>query len=289
MKTLRPAVLSGSWYPADPGELATSVDAWLAAADAALKPAGRPWLAVAPHAGHAYSGPVAGKLFGLLRDERPDTLFLLAPNHRLPLDFIALTDVEAFATPLGRVPVAGETVRRLAARPGFRLHDAAHAHEHAVEILLPFVLRAWPDDPPPIVPMLVPMGPREFLWSAAAELQREVGPRDLRLVSSDFTHYGRSFGYVPFTEDIPMALERLDAGAILKILAGDADGLLAYGQETGITMCGLPACCVALAEGPPAGHEAALLDYARSGDRDGNYSLSVSYAAILMSRGPEKA
>ncbi len=31
------------------------------------------------------------------------------------------------------------------------------------------------------------------------------------------------------------------------------------------------------------------LDGARSGDRDGDYSLSVSYAAILMGRGKVEA
>ncbi len=288
MKTVRAPVLAGSWYPADAGRLAAGVDRWLAAADPAQKPAGRPWLAVAPHAGHAYSGPVAGKLFGLLRAHRPDTIFLLAPNHRMPLREIALSGADAFGTPLGRVPVDRAAGDRLADHDGFLVCDEAHRAEHAVEILLPFIQRTWPEDTPPIVPMLVPGAEPAVLARNARALREVAGPRDLLLVSSDFTHYGDAFGYVPFHEDIPMALERLDAGAILKILAGDAPGLQEYGRETGITMCGLPACCVALGDGPPSGHEAALLDYARSGDRDGDYSLSVSYAAILMSRGQER-
>jgi len=289
MKTVRPPVLGGSWYPADAAELAASVDAWLAAADPARRPAGRPWLAVSPHAGHAFSGPVAGKLFGLLREDRPGTIFLLAPNHRMPLQDIALSGYEAFGTPLGPVPVDRAACDQLAARDGFQTQDEAHKMEHAVEILLPFIQRTWPTDPPPIVPMLVPTSEPAVLEKAARALREVAGREDLLLISSDFTHYGPAFGYVPFTEDIPMALERLDAGAILKILAGDAPGLREYGQETGITMCGLPACCVALGEGPPPGYEAALLDYARSGDREDDYSLSVSYAAILMCRGEDKA
>ena len=76
------------------------------------------------------------------------------------------------------------------------------------------------------------------------------------------------------------------AGAAeLRILAGDADGLRAYGRETGITMCGLEATALALATGLPAGWEGALLAYARSGDREGDYALSVSYAAVLLADG----
>ncbi len=123
---------------------------------------------------------------------------------------------------------------------------------------------------------------REISQALAAEMDTD----SLLLVSTDFTHYGSSFGYLPFRQDLADSLEKLDAGAILKILAGDADGLRAYGRETGITMCGLEAAAVALDCGLPAGYEGALLDYSRSGDREGDYSQSVSYAAVLLCSGP---
>ncbi len=293
MTMVRPPVLSGSWYPADPKELAASVDHFLAGADSAQLPAGQPWLAVTPHAGHAHCGPVAGRLFGLLGNWRPDNIIILAPNHRMALTEIALPEESSFATPLGEVPVNTDMVNRLAKESGFSLNPAAHAQEHAIEIVLPFIQRTWPGNapsvPPSIVPMLVPMSDPAALNLAGRVLRKTRGKKDLLLVSSDFTHYGRSFGYVPFTEDIPMALERLDAGAILKILGGDATGLLQYGRDTGITMCGLAACCVAMSEGPPLGYEAVLLDYGRSADKDGDYSFSVSYAALLLTNGKEMA
>ncbi len=293
MTTVRLPILSGSWYPADPGELGTSTDAFLSQADPTQMPAGRPWMAITPHAGHAYCGAVAGKLFGLLKAHRPDNIIIMAPNHRLALNEIALPQETAFATPLGEVPLNTDLIRTLTAKPGFAMNPQAHAQEHAIEIILPFIQRTWPDAPPAVVPMLVPMlvpmaeGPS--LNQAGAILKQVMGENDLLLVSSDFTHYGAAFGFLPFTEDVPMSLERLDAGAILKILAGDAAGLLEYGRETGITMCGLAACCVALAGGPPTGYEAALLDYRRSGDADGDYSLSVSYASLLLTSGNENS
>lgn len=287
MTKVRQPLLAGTWYPAPPRELAATVDRFRSQADPRQRPAGQPWLAVTPHAGFSYSGPVAGRVFGLLGDGRPDRVFILAPNHRLAINQVALPDESFFATPLGKIPVDRSLVDELATKPGFALNPAAHAREHAVEVVLPFVQRTWPDKIPAIVPLLVPHLPWPVLQSAGLHLAEIRGKNDLLLISSDFTHYGTSFGFVPFTENIPLALEQLDAGALLKILSGDAAGLYRYGQETGITMCGLPACCLALAPGPPAGHEAALLDYRRSADESGDFSQSVSYAAVLISTGPE--
>lgn len=289
--SMRQPVLAGTWYPADPHDLAAQVDGYLALADPAKLTRGRALLAVAPHAGYIYSGPTAGRLFGLLRGQSPATVLLLAPNHRMALDHVALSSAEAFATPLGPVTVDTAAVAELAFSPAFRVHDAAHAREHAVEILLPFLQRTWPaPHTPRIVPMLVPHLDRDRLKAVADALRvlrRRLPGHTLTLVSSDFTHYGAAFGFTPFTTDIPAALETLDSGAILRILAGDEQRLLDYGSASGITMCGLPAAAAALGSGLPAGYEAGLVDYTRSGDRDRDYSHSVSYAAILITSGQD--
>ncbi|MCB1184788.1 AmmeMemoRadiSam system protein B [bacterium] len=285
MSAVRSPVLSGTWYPDDPARLRREVDAFLADAVAADRPRGRPLIAVVPHAGYLYSGATAGRLYGLLRDAAPRRVVILAPNHRVPLRRLALSGAAAYATPLGEVAVDTAAVDRLAASPAFAVDDSAHAEEHAVEIQLPLLQRTWPEAVPRIVPVLVPRLEPAVVRAAAAALGEVLDAGTLLLVSTDLTHYGRSFGYVPFTDDVPAALEQLDAGAILKVLAGDPAGLRAFGERTGITMCGLEAAALALETGLPAGYEGALLDYRRSGDRDGDYSVSVSYAAVLLCSG----
>lgn len=133
--------------------------------------------------------------------------------------------------------------------------------------------------------MLVPRLTDALRASAAAGLAMLADRDTLILVSTDFTHYGASYGYVPFTDNLPAALEELDTGAILRILAADGPGLRRYGAETGITMCGLEAAAVALDRGLEPGYEGALIDYSRSGDHDQNYSMSVSYASVLLCSG----
>lgn len=288
MAVVRPSVLAGSWYPGRTAELAAAVDRCLVPG-AVPPPAGRPLIALAPHAGYAWSGPTAGRLYARLRDRLPGRVVILAPNHRVPLQRIALSGATAFATPLGPVPVDTAAVAALAAGPAFSLDDRAHRDEHAIEIQLPFLQRLRPDDPPAIVPLLVPPLTAELRTSAAQALTRLIDDDTLLLVSTDFTHYGGDFGFEPFADRRPEALagaiERLDAGAVLRVLAGDAAALRAYGQDTGITMCGLEAAALALETGLPPGWEGALLDYARSGDRDRDYRRSVSYAAVLLADG----
>lgn len=295
MSFVRPFALAGSWYPGDAPQLAAMVDGFLDAArqarDVPPAPAGPPWLGLAPHAGYLYSGPVAGRLFARLPDRPPRRLVILAPNHRARLLLPALSGAAAFATPLGEVPVDTAAVARLAAGGAFTVDDRAHRDEHAIEIQLPFAQRRWQGTCPAIVPVLVPRLAEAARATAALALAAERDEGTLVLVSTDLTHYGAAYGFAPFAGQAPTAIaaaiEELDAGALLRVLAGDGPGLLDYGRRTGITMCGLEAAALALDGGPPPGHEAALLGYARSGDRDGDYTLSVSYAAALLARGDQ--
>jgi hypothetical protein len=242
---------------------------------------------VVPHAGYVYSGPTAGRVLGLLGSEPPRRVVILAPNHRTAIERLALSGADAFATPLGPVPVDTAARDRLADLAPFAVDDRAHAHEHAVEIQLPFLQRLWPGGGFEILPLLVTrLAPdlRAVAAAALAELRTEA---TLLLVSSDFTHFGADYGFVPFTADVPASLEKLDTGAILRILGGDGPGLREYGDRTGITMCGLEAAALALETGLPTGYQAGLVDYTRSADRDGDFSRSVSYAGVLVCSGAE--
>ena len=281
MGHLRPAVLSGTWYPGEPSQLTRTVRGFLAEADRAVRPTGRPLLAVVPHAGYSYSGPAAGRLYGLLEGLNYDRVFILAPSHRATIDRIALSGATAFAVPGGKVTVDHETVAFLTSHPSYEIDDDVHASEHAVEIQLPFLREIFGANLR-IVPLLVPHQSDLWLHEAAQVLEPWCDGSTLFVVSTDFTHYGMAYGYVPFADPSAEKLAQLDRGAIDLILARDASGLLAYGEKTGITMCGIQAAALALSAPLPAGGEAHLVDYRRSGDRDGNYSMSVSYASLLL-------
>lgn len=305
MERVRPATLAGTWYPGRSRDLAAAVRGYLeddspdaaaeltpflpsavggpagaAAAPGPAAGAARPLLAVAPHAGYAYSGPTAGRVYRRLAPWEYDRVFILAPSHRYRLSVVSVAGCAAYATPLGEAAVDRDAAGALAGAPGFCSVAAAHVAEHAEEIQLPFLQTLY-GERLRIVPLLVPRLTEAARAAAAAALAPFADGRSLFLVSSDFTHYGAAYGYVPFRDRVPERLAELDGGAIARILARDPAGLLAYEQRTGITMCGIDAAALALSVPLPAGG-GELLAYARSGDRDGDYSLSVSYAGLVL-------
>jgi AmmeMemoRadiSam system protein B len=80
MIDVRPSPIAGQWYEGDPKALAREVDEYL---DNARLPElhGDVMGVIAPHAGHRYSGPVAGYAFAALRGQRPEIVAVLSPFH----------------------------------------------------------------------------------------------------------------------------------------------------------------------------------------------------------------
>jgi AmmeMemoRadiSam system protein B len=280
---VRPSALAGSWYPRDADTLAGTVDALLAAAAAQPEPpAGRLRALVVPHAGYAYSGAVAAAAFAQVRGAAYRRVVLLAPAHRREFAGLSIAAVDAYETPLGRVPVAADAVAGLRESSLVRADPGAHVREHAIEIELPFLQRAlapgwW------LVPILVGRLDGDDYLRAADALRPVLDEGTLLVVSSDFTHYGLSFGYVPFAPDTDVGerIRVLDDGAIERIMALDAAGLLDYRDRTGITICGYRplALLLRLLPGDARVHR---LAYGTSGELTGDRRHSVSYAALAV-------
>lgn len=278
---VRPSALAGTWYPGDPQALLHQVDGLLAQADSAT-PEGRVRALVVPHAGYAYSGPTAAAAFARVRDQTYRRVLVLAPSHHGDFHGLSIADVDAYATPLGRVPADLDTINRLRRSPLVGADPWAHRQEHAIEIELPFLQRAiapgWT-----LVPVLVGrLEPNDYL--ALADLLRPlVDEGTLVVVSSDFTHYGAGFDFQPFPPDdrAPERIRALDEGAIAYVSARDGPGLLDYQARTGITICGYRPLALLL-HLLPADARVETIAYATSGALTGDWRRSVSYAALAV-------
>jgi MEMO1 family protein len=121
--------VAGQFYPADPVALAASVNALLAAAPAGGR---RPTAVIAPHAGYRYSGAVAGAAYARLAACRAKVrrVVVLGPAHHVRLTGMAVPRADAFATPLGPVPVDPGARRTALDLPAVALTDRPHAPEH---------------------------------------------------------------------------------------------------------------------------------------------------------------
>ena len=260
--TTRPPAVAGSFYPADPHRLRSDVARLLAgAAGAAAR--GRPKAAIAPHAGYPYSGEAAAAAFGALaRDaDSIERVVLIGPAHYVPFRGLAVPSVDAFGTPLGRVPLDRAALAAVAEMPGVRAADAPHAPEHALEVELPFLQVLLPHLT--IVPLLVGDAHPE---EVAAVLERLWGgPETVIVVSSDLSH---------FHDD--ETARRRDAGTAAAIEGGAPAGL-GPGDA-----CGYLAIAGLLAEATRRGLTAQRLALCNSGDAGGGRDRVVGYGAWLF-------
>ena len=282
-RSLGPAV-AGSWYPGDEESLARTVDDLLdtAGSDRNGDP-GRIVALIGPHAGYVYSGRVAGRGFGKIRGKKVSRVILIGPSHYEVFHGAVVPDVEVYRTPLGDVELDRDAIEELAGHPRIATSNRPFEPEHSLESEIPFLQRVlspgWR-----LVPLLLGSGASGAMAQEIADgLRPLLDETTLVVVSSDFTHYGPRFGYVPFHDDVQERIRDLDMGAVELIERRDLSGFENYLQETGATICGRDAIDVLLRL-LPAEVEGRLTAYETSGSLTGDWEHSVSYAAVTFQR-----
>ena len=267
---LLPAV-AGSWYPADPAELRDLVDDLLARAPS--PPAEAPCALIAPHAGFVYSGAVAAAAFACLKEHRFARVVLVGPSHHAAFPGGVVPEAVAWRTPLGdlRLDLEVELPRR----------TSPFLEEHCLEAELPFLQRLLPHGFRAVPILVGPLSRGADLAAVAEAVEALLDGETLLVVSSDFTHYGRAFGFTPFHDHLPARIAELDQGALRCIETGDAASFAAYVEQTGATICGRDAIGVLLRlEAVRRSPVRRTLAYATSGQMTGSFAHSVSYAAV---------
>jgi AmmeMemoRadiSam system protein A/AmmeMemoRadiSam system protein B len=191
--------------------------------------------------------------------------------------------VDAYETPLGRIPVDAAARDALLENSLVSEHPAAHRNEHSVENQLPMLQRALGDFR--MVAVLVgELTERERVRLAAA-IRELMDEETLLVVSSDFCHYGPRFGYTPFDEQVPQRLRTLNDLAVQEILQVDVPGWDNFLQDTEVTICGRNAVGLLLAVLQPRDDiEGRRVAYDTSGRMTGDWSNSVTYAGIVFWR-----
>jgi AmmeMemoRadiSam system protein B/AmmeMemoRadiSam system protein A len=278
---VRPAAVAGRWYPSDPVHLTSQLEVMLEAADP-WEGRGRLRALVAPHAGLMYSGPTAAYGYACVEPGRFDRVVVMAPSHRTPLRGAAVDPSTHYETPLGRMPVDRDAVEALAARDGFQSTAKPFQSEHAIEMQLPFLQLRLPEAK--LVPVLVgELGGADF-DVVAASMSPLLGERTLVVVSSDFVHYGRNYGFVPFTEDVPSRIRNLDRQAIDAIESHDFGRFQDVLERTGATICGRRPLGAFMLLAPRT-WKSELRHYTTSGEITGDFSNSVSYVSLIFCEG----
>ncbi|UCG16409.1 MAG: AmmeMemoRadiSam system protein B [Phycisphaerales bacterium] len=283
--TVRPADCAGTWYPGDAETLAKEVDELLAAA-ALPTLTGKPVAVIAPHAGYRWAAPVAAVGYGCLKGHSYKRVIALAFNHRLSGSYRGVdvpAELTAYQTPLGQVPVDRPVCDALAKDSLFASHPGVDRNEWSLELQLPFLQRMLGEFR--LVPLLVGrMSDRD--WVAAAEaILPWVDDETLLAVSSDFTHYGPNYRFVPFTDDIPDRLRELADAAAAPILKCDNDGFAEHLAKTQDTICGRgPIRLLLRVLSMQGGAQGVRAAFDTSGRMSGDFTNSVTYQSIVLTR-----
>ncbi len=260
--TIRPPAVAGLFYPADPAQLHTDVQAYLRASNVPdSEPV--PKAIIVPHAGYVYSGPVAASAYAQLlpAQARIRRVVLLGPSHRVPFHGLATSSAEAFVTPLGRIPLDQNAIASLNDLPQVQLLNAAHAEEHSLEVQLPFLQETIKNH------QLVPLVVGDARPAEVAEVLEHLwgDSETLIVISSDLSHYHDYATAQRLDRDTSAAIEHLRAEFVHAENACGCvpiSGLLYLARERGL--------------------RARTIDLRNSGDTAGPRDKVVGYGAYVF-------
>ncbi len=233
---------------------------------------------IVPHAAIQFSGVVAASGYRLAGE--PRTVIVLAFSHRRRIDGIVAPGLDAYSTPLGEIRLNRRALDEL----GFPVLEGDPIADHSLENQLPFIQHVA--SRATIVPLYVgELGPGQ-LEAAARKLAKRLGQGDLVVVSSDFTHYGKNYGYLPFANDkeLPRRLFRLALSSFEEIGSLDVTAFDKHLADTGDTICGQLPIRVLMAALSKLDESIylQLADYMTSGEITRDYSMSVGYGALAF-------
>jgi AmmeMemoRadiSam system protein B len=260
MKTMRAPVAAGHFYPEGADELTSAVDRLLDDASQTALPRPPAGLVV-PHAGYAYSGPVAAAAFAALRPLASSIrrIVLLGPAHFVSLEGYAISGAESWRTPLGEVPVDDE-LRAAAVGAGATVDEEPHRPEHAIEVQLPFLQRSLGNGfaiLPVAVGVAAPTEVAAFLEAIPSEV--------VVIVSTDLSHY----------RDAETA-RRLDRRTIDEVVARRPDAI--HPDDA----CGAFALRGLVEHARRRELDVRVLDLRNSADTAGDPTRVVGYAALTV-------
>ncbi len=233
---------------------------------------------LSPHAGYAFSGPVAASTFA--RIVVPDTVVLLNPSHAYSSPALALWTEGAWETPLGLSELDEELTSKVARMPHVTPDERPHVNEHSAEVVLPFIQYHNPDARLVFicVTAAASLDALKEFGTALAEGLEATGRGDALVVaSSDMSHESGTRALDVVRKNDPIAVRQMEEL--------DSDGLYRTCRQAGITMCGvLPAVAMmesVVARGGTGGVVVAQATSADSPLGSGNYV--VGYAGMIFS------
>ncbi len=274
---IRPSPIAGKWYPGEAARLAASVDSYINSAQ--IPPIeGKIIGIMVPHAGHLYSGPVAGVAFAALRGLSPELVVVVSPMHHPYFQPLLTTSHVAYGTPLGPILLDRDALLmlddQLKEALGFGLAAVRNDPEHSLEIELPFLQRALANEFH-LLPVMVRDQSARTTEALGHAIANTVADKNYLLVAStDLSHF--------YPQKIANAL---DAVILDEVEAFNPLGVLQADEEGKGFACGKGALAAVLWAAKDLGADhVQVLHHATSGDVTGDFDQVVGYGSAVVTR-----
>lgn len=259
-KTRLPAV-AGLFYAGQPQQLEEEVSFYLS--NTGSISARQPKILIVPHAGYRYSATTAAKAYIELEKYKNDikNVIIVGPSHRVGFKGVAVSAVDKFQTPLGKIAVNQTINEELLQNKDFILREDAHRDEHSIEVQLPFLQKVLKNF------TIIPLVYGEIAPEILADALRPYlsNPHNLIIFSADLSHYqdGKT----------AQVLDTATATLVRKRTPEIEDHM----------SCGATGINAALLLAKDSGMRPQLLDMSNSGQISGDMESVVGYAAWLFS------
>jgi len=281
---IRKAMFAGSWYPASASNCESEIAAFLETPGIGKSSLPSISGGIVPHAGWYYSGAIACNVIHQLSAGAPaDVLYIFGMHLHQHSPAYIMCEGE-WETPFGNLKIDSECAGALAEQFDFQIETADRfTQDNTIELQLPFVKYFFPEAA--IVPMGVPPRPESLdIGKQAVLVAEEEGLRAKIIGSTDLTHYGSNYGFMPKGSG-PAAVEWVknenDKRIIDAMISLDPVRVLKEALSNQNACCA-GAAATAISAGKALGAtRAECLSYATSHDKSPGDSL-VGYVGITF-------
>jgi AmmeMemoRadiSam system protein B len=274
--------LVGTWYPGGQKEIRNIIEGYISeirVPDDKYRGVG----GIVPHAGWYFSGKVAfGVLYSISKVANPELIFLYGmhlPPHSP--DYIFIDD--GYETPLGKIHVNQDATTLLYNSFSFVKEDAGYySQDNTIEIQLPFVKYLFPEAN--IVTVGVsPTERASAIGEKAVEISQKLGLTGCYIGSTDLTHYGPNYAFMPHgtgSESVKWVKDTNDRRIVESFIKADAQAIVTEALSSKNACCP-GAATAAVASSRKLGCEKGILmTYTTSYDVHPDSSF-VGYAGIV--------
>jgi len=277
---VRNPIAAGSFYPANSSDLRTTIERFVRRVGEVEK---RNVLgAVSPHAGYIYCGKTQAFVYKSLLQNT--TFIIIGPNHMGLGARASIMCEGVWKTPLGTCRIETELAKKILDKSSFLQEDLhAHTQEHSIEVQLPWLQYFFSSVN--FVPITISSSKPEVYKDIGSAIKESVIGNPVVIASSDFTHFGESYGYAPVSGGISKIsgfMEKVDLEAARAVAEIAPERLLEIVDKYDATICGSPAVATMLYAIKDRAKKGIVLDYSTSYEVSRDTHAIVGYCGIVL-------